>query len=104
MSVRRSTESSQHPQLAFQSCYRSVLKAVDSRYDIRGYVLAELVRLCLDNRARIPLIHRPHYDQYVSPEALAFLEHATARLLFGPAGRFSSREYHYLVSIDPPPL
>lgn len=73
----------------FRKCYSTVIRAVDARYDIRGYLLAELVILCLKNRASVPLARRVYYERYVQKEAIAYLKHLTARLLFGPDGRFS---------------
>jgi len=77
------------------SCYDTVLRKVDARYDIRGYVLAQMVTLCLQSRGTLPLAHRDFYAQYAQPEAIAFLEMYVTHLLFGPAGRFSPQEYHY---------
>lgn len=80
---------------AFHSCYDTVLRMVDARYDIRGYVLAQMVRLCLQSRGTLPLAYRNFYAQYAQDEAIAFLEMCVTHLLFGPAGRFSPQEYHY---------
>lgn len=80
--------------LVFHSCYATVLRAADARYDVRGYVLSELVSLCLGNRATVPLVYRAHYERYVRREAIAFVESFTAQLFFG-AGRFSPYEYRY---------
>ncbi|MGE6565340.1 hypothetical protein ACQKF2_23790 [Pseudomonas hunanensis] len=102
MTYRRASKRPLLPRRVFHSCFSTVLKAVDAQYDIRGYVLVELVRLCLENRARVPLIHRAHYDRYAQQEAVAFLELFTAHLLFGPAGRFSPCEYHYPPAVNPP--
>lgn len=95
MTYRRAYEPPQRPRHVFHSCFNTVLKAVDARYDVRGYMLAELVRLCLENRARVPLIHRAHYDRYVQQEAIDFLEQFASHLLFGSTGRFSPDEYRY---------
>lgn len=95
MTYRRASERPLPPRHVFHACFNTVLKAVDARYDVRGYMLAELVRLCLENRARIPLIHRAHYDRYVQQEAIHFLEEYVSHLLFGPTGRFSPEEYRY---------
>lgn len=75
-----------------------LIKAFDERYDARGSILAELVRLCLENRAKIPPQQRVRYERYVRPEALAYLEHSAERLLFGPKGRFSRHEHHYRIA------
>jgi len=83
------------PRLVYHSCFATVLKAVDARYDVRGYILAEMVRACLENRGRVPLTQRAHYERYAQKEAIAFTEHFTASLLFGAAGRFSPYEYLY---------
>lgn len=53
MSGRQPSQSPRNYRLTFHFCYATVIKAVDARYDIRGYMLAELVKLCLKNRARI---------------------------------------------------
>jgi hypothetical protein len=63
-----------------------VIKAVDARYDVRGYLLSELVKLCLKNRATVPLARRAYYEGCVQKEAIAFLERYTSHLLFGPGG------------------
>lgn len=64
------------------------------RYDVRGYLLSELVSLCLNNRATVPLAYRARYERNVQSEAIAFVESCTAHLLFG-SGRFSPHEYRY---------
>lgn len=66
------------------------------RYDVRGYLLSELVSLCLGNRATVPLAYRARYERNVESEAIAFVESCTAQLLFG-SGRFSPHEYRYRV-------
>lgn len=71
-----------------------MLKAADVRYDVRGYLLSELVSLCLGNRATLPWAYRARYERYVQREAIAFVESFTAQLLFG-SGRFSPHEYRY---------
>lgn len=81
----------------FQFCYTIVLQAVDAEYDVRGYLLSQLVKLCLKNRAVVPPEQRSYYECYVSQRALAYLERCTAQLLFGPGGRFSPHEYRYVV-------
>jgi hypothetical protein len=58
-------------------------------------LLSQLVKLCLKNRGAIPVAHRVYFEQCVQHEALCFIEHFTAQLLFGPAGRFSPSEYRY---------
>lgn len=83
------------PRLVYHSCYATVLKAVDARYDVRGYILAQMVSACLENRGRVPLTQRAHYERYAQKEAIAFTELFTASLLFGVAGRFSPYEYLY---------
>lgn len=79
----------------FRSCYATVLRRVDARYDVRGYLLAQMVKLCLQNRGRLPRVSRDFYTQYAQAEAIAFLEICATNLLLGPAGRFSLQEYHY---------
>ncbi|MGG6929206.1 UNVERIFIED_CONTAM: hypothetical protein P3D59_22460 [Pseudomonas aeruginosa] len=88
-------EHSRSSSIALHSCWATVLYAVDKRYDVRGSILSLLVRLCLENRARVPKAQRIHYAQYVQQEALEFLEDFTADLLFGRSGRFSPHEYRY---------
>ena len=39
------------PPPSYHACYRTVLRAVDARYDVRGSVLAEMVKACLAQRA-----------------------------------------------------
>lgn len=87
-------ESSRDATLVYHFCYATVLKAVDVRYDVRGYLLSELVSLCLDNRATLPLAYRARYERYVQREAIAFVESFTAQLLFG-SRRFCPHEYRY---------
>ncbi|MCY1304297.1 hypothetical protein D9M71_169920 [compost metagenome] len=98
MSAQHASPKARYQRPAYYSCYSTVIRAVDARYDIRGYLLAELVMLCLKNRATVPLARRAYYERYVQLEALTYLEHLTARLLFGPGGRFSPHEYHYIAS------
>lgn len=96
MSSHETSQHASNPQPVFRDCYSTVLKATDARYDVRGYLLAELVVLCLKNRAVVPMCHRPYYESCVQKEAIAFLQRFTARLLFGPGGRFSPHEYRYI--------
>ncbi|WP_132914002.1 hypothetical protein [Pseudomonas aeruginosa] len=42
------------PPPSYHACYRTVLRAVDARYDVRGSVLAEMVKACLAQRATLP--------------------------------------------------
>ncbi|ORL69780.1 hypothetical protein B7H19_08810 [Pseudomonas putida] len=79
----------------FYSCWTTVLKAVDARYDVRGSMLSPLVKQCLENRAKVPQSQRALYERFVQKEALAYTECITALLLFGRAGRFSPSEYRY---------
>lgn len=95
MSSKQALQSPHIQRPLFRDCYSTVIKAVDARYDVRGYLLAELVKLCLKNRATIPLARRRHYEQHVQEEALTYLEKFTTHLLFGPNGRFSPDEYRY---------
>jgi hypothetical protein len=93
MSSQLATRSSPNQLPVFCDCYSTVLRAVDARYDVRGYLLAELVVLCLKNRATVPLVRRAYYEGNVQEEAIRYLEYFTANLLFGPKGRFSPQEY-----------
>ncbi|AVX92150.1 hypothetical protein PkP19E3_31240 (plasmid) [Pseudomonas koreensis] len=95
MSSQQANRSTHNQRPVFCDCYSTVLRTVDARYDVRGYLLAELVVLCLKNRARIPMARRDHYERIVQKEAMRYLEQVTAQLLFGPSGRFSPREYRY---------
>nr|WP_245353458.1 MULTISPECIES: hypothetical protein [Pseudomonas] len=95
-------QSSRDATLVYHFCYATVLKAADVRYDVRGYLLSELVSLCLGNRATLPWAYRARYERYVQREAIAFVESFTAQLLFG-SGRFSPHEYRYRVK-DRQPL
>ncbi len=97
MSVSNASLSSQPQGVIFRYCYLTVVKAVDERYDVRGSILAELVRSSLENRGRIPPLKRAYYDRHVQQKALAYLELFTEHLLFGPNGRLSPTEYRYLV-------
>lgn len=97
MSGQKAPASSRHQHLVFRYCYRTVIKAVDERYDVRGSILAELVRSCLENRGRITLSQRDFYSRSVLQEAVTYLEFFTERLLFGPHGRLSPTEYRYLM-------
>ncbi|MDH1145758.1 hypothetical protein N5C60_14195 [Pseudomonas mosselii] len=83
------------PQSTFYACYDTVLRAVDARYDVRGYVLTEMVKACLAHRATLPAAQRVYFAQYAPREVAAYLERLTAMLLFGPKGRFSPQEYRY---------
>lgn len=73
------------------------------RYDVRGYLLSELVSLCLGNRATVLLTYRARYERYVQREAIEFLESFTAQLLFS-SGRFSPHEYRYRVKGPAAPM
>lgn len=100
MSVQQVSQSAGNHRPVFCDCYSTVIKAVDARYDIRGYLLVELVMLCLKNRATVPFALRDNYERYGQKEAIAYLEQFTAALLFGPNGRFSPHAYHYQANID----
>ncbi|WP_236179225.1 hypothetical protein [Pseudomonas mosselii] len=93
--MSRSTQRQVDQQSTYRSCYRTVLHTVDARYDIRGSVLAEMVKACLAHRAILSAAQRMYLAQYAPEEAVAYLEKCTATLLFGPQGRFSPQEYHY---------
>lgn len=95
--------SSDSTRFVFRSCYATVLSRVDARYDVRGYLLAQMVKLCLQNRGRLPRVSRDFYTQYAQAETIAFLEMCVTHLLFGPAGRFSPQEYHYQADAYPEP-
>jgi len=82
-------------QSTYYSCYRTVLRAMDVRYDIRGSVLAEMAKACLAHRATLPGAQRAYFVQHAPLEAIAYLEKFTTTLLFGPQGRFSPQEYRY---------
>ncbi len=99
MSDRQLCQSPRKYRLTFHFCYATVTKAVGARYDIRGYMLAELLKLSLKNRARIiGGRRRAFYEHHVQLEALTYLECFTAKLLFGPGGRLCPHEYHYVAS------
>lgn len=72
-----------------------VIRAVNARYYIRGYLMAELVVLSLKNRSTVSLGRRAYYERYVQREALKYLEQFTANLLFSPNGRLSPHEFRY---------
>jgi len=73
MSDRTAPSSARPPGGVFLSRYATVLKAVDARYDIRGYVLARMVRLCLKNRGTVPLALRDQYAQYAQKKSFCIL-------------------------------
>lgn len=93
--MSRDTQQQVDHQSAYHSCYRTVLQAVDTRYDVRGSVLAGMVKACLAHRAILPATQRAYFAQHAPEEAVAYLEKFTATLLFGPQGRLSPQEYHY---------
>lgn len=95
MSNQNASLSRQPQGLVFRYCYRTVIRAVEERYDVRGSILAGLVRSCLENRARVPTKLSECYYCHVQREALNYLELFTESLLFGPHGRFSPHEYRY---------
>lgn len=95
MSYQKSPQAPIRRGFVFHSCYATVLRMVDARYDVRGYVLSQMVKHCLQSRGTLPIPHRNFYAQYAQAEAIAFLEKCVTHLLFGPAGRFSPQEYHY---------
>lgn len=96
MTVREIPVGLPGPRLVFHSCYATILKKMDANYDVRGYVLSHLIKVCLENRALVPLAHRPYFEQFVQQDALSSVEYFSAQLLFGPPGRFSPHEYHYV--------
>ncbi|AGN83528.1 hypothetical protein HB13667_05545 [Pseudomonas putida] len=98
--MNRDTQWQVDHQSAYQSCYCTVLHTVDARYDVRGSVLAEMVKACLIHRATLPAAQRAYFVQHASEEAVTYLEKFTARLFFGPQGRFSPQEYRYRPAID----
>ena len=83
MNDQKSPPSVHSKAVVFHSCYDTVLRKVDARYDIRGYVLAQMVKLCLQSRGTLPLAYRSFYAQYAQAEAIAFLEACVTHLLFG---------------------
>ncbi|AXQ50397.1 hypothetical protein ACLPJF_21810 [Pseudomonas vlassakiae] len=95
MSIQQASWSTRSRWPSYSDCYSTVIRAVDAMYDVRGYLLSELVVLCLKNRAAIPLARRTFYESCVQKEAIDYLEQFTAHLLFGPKGRFSPEEYRY---------
>jgi hypothetical protein len=100
MAGQQLSQSPRKDRLTFNFCYATVIKTVDARYDIRGYILAELVKLCLKYRAKISGGRRAFYERYVKLEALTYLECVTAELLFGPGGRLCPHEYHYVTRVE----
>ncbi|HCF9805907.1 hypothetical protein ACM79S_25590 [Pseudomonas aeruginosa] len=93
--MSRVTQRQVRPQTTYHACYHTVLRAADARYDVRGYLLAEMVKACLAHRATLSAAQRVYFAQYAPREAVACLERLTAMLLFGPKGRFSPQEYRY---------
>lgn len=70
----------------YSACYRTLLREVDSRYDIRGYMLSAMVQLCLANHGKLPLRQRAYYQNYAQEEAIQFLERRTINMLYGRNG------------------
>ena len=66
----------------YRACYRTLLCEVDSRYDIRGYMLSAMVQLCLANHGKLPLRQRGYYRDYAQEEAIQFLERRTTNMLY----------------------
>ncbi len=95
MSSQQASSSTRNQRPPYTDCYSTVIRAVDAKYDVRGYLLSQLVVLCLKNRAAIPSARRAYYESCVQKEAITYLEQFTAHLLFGPNGRFSPDEYRY---------
>lgn len=93
--MSRDTQLQIDSQPTYYSCYHTVLHTVDARYDVRGSVLAEMVKACLANRATLSAEQRECFVQHAPEEAVAYLEKFTATLLFGSLGRFSPQEYRY---------
>lgn len=88
-----------HEGLVLQCCYKTIINTIEARYDVRGSLLAELVRSSLENRARASASLRQYCSSYVQEEALSYIDRVTERLLFGPNGRFSAAEYGYKSSV-----
>lgn len=80
----------------YVACYRTLLSALDRRYDIRGSLLSEMVILCLANHGKLPPIRRAYYQRRAQAEAIDYLEHLTARLLYGPGGLLGRRREQVL--------
>lgn len=99
MSREKPGRTTQHQEIVYRFCYSTIINAVDARYDVRGSLLAEMVKLCLENRGRVPFPLRTRYDSLVQQKAISYLESFTAELLFGPSGRFSPNEYCYLTKL-----
>lgn len=79
------------PQPIYHLCYRTILCTVDERYDIRGYVLAEMVGACLKHRATLSVEQRAYFARYAQPDALAYLERLTANCCLAPRDAFRPR-------------
>ncbi|MDH1930477.1 hypothetical protein [Pseudomonas sp. GD03696] len=96
MSDHKQSKNTLKSLVKLEFCYSIVLNTVERRYDVRGYILSQLIMVCLQNRAVVPPLRRVYFERYVQQEALSYLERVTARLLFGPIGRFSPNEYRYI--------
>ncbi len=70
----------------YVACYRTLLRAVDRRYDVRGYLLHDMVLLGLANHGRRPPARRCCYREFVQDEALDYLERMATWLLYGAMG------------------
>jgi len=75
----------------YTSCYRSILRAVDRRYDIRGHILSDMVLICLANHGRLPMTRRHYYLCYAQEAAIRYLEELATELLYGHYGLLGKR-------------
>lgn len=59
---------------AFLACYETVYRCVDKRYDVRGSILSDLVKLCLMNHGEISCTRREQFRNMVPEEAFNYIE------------------------------
>ena len=61
MSSQQASWSTRNQPPPYTNCDPIAIRAVDAKYDVRGYLLSQLVVLCLKNRAAIPFARRAYY-------------------------------------------
>lgn len=72
--ARRALEVELREETEFLQAYDSVLKAVDSRFDVRGSDLSRLVMMCLDNQGKVSQHRRKQFRYRVQEEIFDYIE------------------------------
>lgn len=76
---------------AYRSCYRTIYDSVDHRYDIRGSVLSDVVKLCLAHHGKLTQERRNQFRCYAPEEVFDYVEVVTTAVLYGNQGLLGRR-------------